>query len=164
MEISNLLLQFMQPVTSYKLIEYANHKLFDEIESTVCLVFPLPKDAPWKIHNASDYKRMRGGYSEVCVREDKDKNLIVDDSYYNPKFLEIPKPKFTKLRWIREDTDSSEGGFAALFLGTIRRCETNLLLIGDWQDQSFDLTSCVHMPQHIKKFIKNEQYSLFGIH
>lgn len=60
------------------------------------------------------------------------------------KFIDMATPQFTKMRWMLEECDYPDGEIGAIiFMGLLRGKSQQVILVGDWENQSFDITSCL---------------------
>lgn len=91
----------------------------------------------------------------------KPESFCISDKKY---YLDITTPKFSNLRWILYECNFPGGGeFGSLiFMGALRGRKTDIILVGDWLGQSFDLTSFVSsIPKHLLKYKTFEPINSF---
>lgn len=82
--------------------------------------------------------------------------LIITDKR---NYIDIKPPLFLNLRWVLEVEDYPDGEIAAIFfLGMLRSKRYRPILVGDWLNQSFDLSRFSYdiIPPHIKKLARSE--------
>jgi hypothetical protein len=73
------------------------------------------------------------------------------------KIIDIKTPKFSNLRWMLKTRDYPDGEiFSVLLGGLLRGKQTSVILVGDWHNQSFDLSNFVKtLPETLKQYEGN---------
>jgi hypothetical protein len=141
-------------------LEYANKSVSKKIDPVVRFSTLSNLDRPWILHKIPNPdKEHKFHYTQTTTSDNctECKKILSENNLW----IDFPTPQFMNLRWIQYVEDYPDGElFALFFCGMIRSKRSIVILCGDWEGQTFDLTQCYNdkIPKHLKKYQYHESF------